>query len=92
MEKGAFALWSKCSIFHNIFKYMIFQSVKRRYYGVKGYVYLQVSTADNLCKQFGPRSGPTKLLVLIWIQTVLLSGSIPEMLSFKKQTADYNKA
>ena len=24
----------KCSIFHNIFKYMIFQ---RRYYGVKGY-------------------------------------------------------
>ena len=25
MENGAFALKSKCSIFHNIFKYMIFQ-------------------------------------------------------------------
>ena len=23
-------------------------------------LYLQVSSADNLCKQFGPRSGPTK--------------------------------
>ena len=27
---------SKCSIFHNIFKYMIFKGVKRRYYVVKG--------------------------------------------------------
>ena len=26
MENGAYALWSKCSIFHIIFKYMIFQS------------------------------------------------------------------
>ena len=25
IENGAFALWSKCSIFYNIFKYMIFQ-------------------------------------------------------------------
>ena len=25
MENGAYALWSKCSIFHIIFKYMIFQ-------------------------------------------------------------------
>ena len=35
MANGAFALFapkSKCSIFHNIFKNMIFQ---RRYYGVK---------------------------------------------------------
>ena len=25
MENGAFALWSKCSIFHNLFKYLVFQ-------------------------------------------------------------------
>ena len=25
MENGAFALWSKCSIFHNIFTYIVFQ-------------------------------------------------------------------
>ena len=30
----------------------------------------QVSSVDNLCKQFGPRSGPTKMLGLIWVQTV----------------------
>ena len=33
MENGAFAQRSKCSIFHNIFKNMIFQ---RRYNGAKG--------------------------------------------------------
>ena len=26
---------NKCSIFHNIFKYMVFKGIKRRYYGVK---------------------------------------------------------
>ena len=33
MENGAVAPKSECSIFHNIFKYIVFQ---RRYYGVKG--------------------------------------------------------
>ena len=28
-------------------------------------------SADNLCKQFVPRSGQSKCLGLIWIQTVL---------------------
>ena len=32
--------------------------------------YLQVLSADSLCKQFRPRSGPT-MLGLIWIQTFL---------------------
>ena len=31
---------SKCSIFHNIFKYMNFKGVRRRYYGVKGYIHI----------------------------------------------------
>ena len=26
---------SKCSLFHNIFKYMFFKGAKRRYYGVR---------------------------------------------------------
>ena len=42
MENGAFAPKSKFSIFHNMFKYMIFQ---RHYYGVKG-----------KSKKCGPRS------------------------------------
>ena len=29
-----------------------------------------MSSADNFCKQFGPRSGPLKSSGLIWVQTV----------------------
>ena len=29
-----------------------------------------LSSADDLCKQIGPMSSPTKCLGLIWIQTV----------------------
>ena len=36
--------------------------------------YLLVSSADNLCKQIGPRTGPTKHL--IWIQSVWHSDGI----------------
>ena len=31
---------------------------------------LLVSSADNLCKLFGPISGPTKMSGLIWVLTV----------------------
>ena len=36
-------------------------------------------SADNLCKQSGPRSGPTECQ-LIWIQTVGHSYSVPEII------------
>ena len=39
-------------------------------------------SADNLCKQFGPRSGPTKLGPN-WIQTVRNSDGIPERIFHK---------
>ena len=47
-------------------------------------------SSDNFCllmiaftNSFGPRSGPTKLLVLIWIQTVWHSDSVPEIIFWK---------
>ena len=33
-------------------------------------IYLLLMSADNLCKRFGPRSGPDVLSGLIWIQNV----------------------
>ena len=36
MENWAFTLWSKCSIFHNIFKYMIFQRSQKALLWHKG--------------------------------------------------------
>ena len=44
----------------------------RKYQQVNCFVFnsLPAVSADNVCKQFGPRSGPTKMLGLIWIQTV----------------------
>ena len=36
IENGAFAPLSKFSIFHNIFKYIIFQRHQKVFYGVKG--------------------------------------------------------
>ena len=51
---------------------------------------LPVSSADNLCKQFGPRSGPT-----IRVQTVCHSGGIFLKEFFKKlilKSADNKKA
>ena len=36
VENGAFAHWSKCSIFHNIFKYMIFQRRQKALLWSKG--------------------------------------------------------
>ena len=51
---------------------------------------LLVSSADNLCKQFGPRSD------LIWIKTVWHSDDIPERSFFlnliKKKTAGNQKS
>ena len=39
--------------------------------GSQGLLVLTLSSADNLCKQFGPRPGLTeKMSVLIWIQTI----------------------
>ena len=51
-------------------------------------LYLLVSSADYFCKQFGPRSGPTKrrawvLSGLIWSQTVWHSDGIHEII-FRK--------
>ena len=45
---------------------------------------LDVSSADNLCKQFGPRSGPTKVSGLIWNWTVWHSEGSPERFFRKK--------
>ena len=46
---------SKCSIFHNIFKYMIFQRRHKAYYGVKGKPFLDccnpICTNYNLKKE-----------------------------------------
>ena len=42
------------------------------------YSFLLVSSADNLWKQIGPRSGPAKMSGLIWIQSLLHSDVIPE--------------
>ena len=53
---------SKCSIFHNIFKYMIFQRRQKALLWSKGLTLFQLVTTVllyNLCKKFGPRSGPT---------------------------------
>ena len=56
---------------------------------------LPVLSADNLCKQFGPRSGLTILSGLIWIQTIWHSDGIPEILKnkwfIKKRSADDKK-
>ena len=41
-------------------------------------LYQLVLSADNLCKQSEPRSGPTKSFKLICIQTVWHSDGIPE--------------
>ena len=49
-------------------------------------LYLLVSSANNLCKQLGPRSGPTGL---IWIQTAWLSTDIPE--KNRQKTTTTNK-
>ena len=46
--------------------------------------------ADNLCKQIGPRSELDRTLVLIWIQTVLLSESAPEII-FEKVSRQQQK-
>ena len=63
------------------------------YYLVDLIVCLLVSSAGNLCKQFGPRSGPTKCLGLIWIQTVWLwwyswKKFAKKLISFFKKSAD----
>ena len=50
---------------------------------------LLVSSADNVCKQFGTRSGPTKCRGLIWVQTVSLSDCIPEIILKKN---DFEKS
>ena len=44
----------KCSIFHNIFKYMIFQ---RRYYGVKEKLCKVLNSFENMMKNgaFAPK-------------------------------------
>ena len=39
--------------------------------------FLASDSADNLRKQFGPRSGP-EMSVLTWVQTVRHSDSVPE--------------
>ena len=44
---------------------------------------LLVLSADNFCKQFGTRSGPTKCRALITIQTVWHFDDIPEII-FRK--------
>ena len=44
-----------------------------------------VSSADNLCKQFGPRSG------LIWIQAVGQSDGIPGRIFRKKNDFEKNQ-
>ena len=43
---------SKCSIFHNIFKYMIFQRRQRHYYGVEGYMPLSLPAVVSENKQY----------------------------------------
>ena len=43
-----------------------------------------MSSSYNFCKQFGPRSGPTKCL--IWIQNVRHSDLIPEIIFSKGMT------
>ena len=50
---------------------------------MSGLIWMHVSSADNLCKQFGPRSGTTECRGLIWIQTVCDSDDIPEII-FRK--------
>ena len=55
---------------------------------------LLVSSADNLYKQFGHRSGPDKTSGLLWIQNVWHSDGIPERIFRKgwKKSADDNKS
>ena len=52
-----------------------------------------MSSADNICKEFGPRSGPSGL---IWIQTVWHSNGILdffiEKVEIEEKHADDNKA
>ena len=45
-------------------------------------------SADNLCKQFGPRSGPTKLLdtLMVFLKDFF------EKVDFKEKSADDKKA
>ena len=53
---------SKCSMFHNIFKYVIFQRCQKALLWSKGITLcLPVSSAADLCEQFGPKPCPTKL-------------------------------
>ena len=52
---------------------------------------LLVSFADNLCKQFGPKSGPTFGLSLIWIQTVRHSDGIFLKEFYKKVDIEKNQ-
>ena len=42
-----------------------------------GLMFVLMSSADNLCKQLRPTSGPTKCKMssLIWIQTVVIYGT-----------------
>ena len=44
----------------------------------------QVPSADNFCKQFGPRSGPTPVSGWVMIQTVWHSDCVPERFFSKK--------
>ena len=48
-----------------------------------------MSPTDNLCKQFGPRSGQAKIWP-VWIQTVLYSGGISERM-FEKVDFEKNQ-
>ena len=47
-------------------------------------------SADNVCKQFGLRSGPTKCLT--WIQSVSHSDAIPEIIFQKKNDFEKKKS
>ena len=64
-------------------------------------LYLLVSSADNLCKQFGPRPGPTscrarpgsKLFdTLMVLKTLSGPERILEKVDFEKKSADDKKA
>ena len=50
-------------------------------------LYLLVSSADNLCKQFRPRSDPTGM---IWIQTAWNSTDITEKKNRKNNSKKNN--
>ena len=77
-------------IWHLIWVFKLFAKVLvYRYQKWEGLTLcLLVSSADSLCKQFGPWSNLTS--GLIWIQTVYHSDGIPEI--FWKKSADHKKA